>query len=130
MDDALELHRNALKIQVNIRDALGAAKSYNNMGSIFRRRKDLRRALEVYGNVEDLLEKEKDPELNEERIGLASAFIEMGEYDRAREHALFAYEDTKDSGQDFLHARSRAVLVDITPRHPITTWHYYITPEH
>ena len=110
MDDALELHRNALKIQVNIRDALGAAKSYNNMGSIFRRRKDLRRALEVYGNVEDLLEKEKDPELNEERIGLASAFIEMGEYDRAREHALFAYEDTKDSGQDFLHARSRAVL--------------------
>ena len=110
MDDALELHRNALKIQVDIRDALGAAKSYNNMGSIFRRRKDLRRALEVYGNVEDLLEKEKDPELNEERIGLASAFIEMGEYDRAREHALFAYEDTKDSGQDFLHARSRAVL--------------------
>ena len=110
MDDALELHRNALKIQVDIRDALGASKSYNNMGSIFRRRKDLRRAMEVYGNVEDLLEKEDNPELNEERIGLASAFIEMGEYDRAREHALFAYEDTKDSGQDFLHARSRAVL--------------------
>ena len=66
MDDALELHRNALKIQVDIRDALGASKSYNNMGSIFRRRKDLRRAMEVYGNVEDLLEKEDAPELNEE----------------------------------------------------------------
>ena len=110
MEDALELHRKALKIQIDIRDAVGAARSYNNMGSIFRRRKDSRRALEVYGNVEDLLEKEKDPELNEERIRLASAFIEMGELDRAREHALFSYEGTKDSGQELLHARSRAVL--------------------
>ena len=110
MDDALELHRNALKIQIEIRDAVGAARTYNNMGHIFRRRRDSRRALEVYGNVEDLLEKEKDPELNEARIRLASAFIEMGELDRAREHALFAYENTKDSDQDFLHARSRAVL--------------------
>ena len=110
MDDALELHRNALKIQIGIRDATGAARTYNNMGHIFRRRRDSRRALEVYGNVEDLLEKEKDPELNDARIRLASAFIEMGELDRAREHALSAYEDTKDSAQEFLHARSRAVL--------------------
>ena len=35
-------------------------------------------------NVEDLLEKEKDPGLNDARIRLASAFIEMGEFDRAR----------------------------------------------
>jgi len=110
MDDALELHRNALKIQIGIRDAIGAARTYNNMGHIFRRRRDSRRALEVYGNVEDLLEKEQDPELNEARIRLASAFIEMGELDRAREHALSAYEGTKDSNQEFLHARSRAVL--------------------
>ena len=110
MDDALELHRNALKIQIEIRDAVGAARTYNNMGHIFRRRRDSRRALEVYGNVEDLLDKEKHPELNEARIRLASAFIEMGELDRAREHALFAYENTKDTNQDFLHARSRAVL--------------------
>ena len=110
MEDALELHRNALKIQVEIRDAIGAARSYNNMGHIFRRRRDTRRALEVYGNVEDLLEREKDPELNDARIRLASAFIEMGELDRAREHALGAYENTKNSNQDFLHARSRAVL--------------------
>ncbi len=59
MDDALELHRNALKIQIDIRDAVGAARTYNNMGHIFRRRRDSRRALEVYGNVEDLLDKEK-----------------------------------------------------------------------
>ncbi|MBF93081.1 MAG: hypothetical protein CMB78_04835 [Euryarchaeota archaeon] len=110
MEDALELHRNALRIQIEIRDAIGAARTYNNMGHIFRRRKDTRRAMEVYGNVEELLEKEEDPELNDARIRLASAFIEMGELDRAREHALSAYEETKDSNQDFLHARSRAVL--------------------
>ena len=110
MEDALELHRNALKIHVEIRDAIGAAKSYNNMGHIFRRRKDMRRALEVSGNVEGLLEKEDDPELNDARIRLASAFIEMGELDRAREHALTAYEDTKEIENGFLHARSRAVL--------------------
>jgi tetratricopeptide (TPR) repeat protein len=110
MEDALELHSNALKIQIGIRDPVGAARTYNNMGHIFRRRKDSRRALEVYGNVEELLEKEQHPGLNDARIRLASAFIEMGEYDRAREHALSAYENTKDSNQDFLHARSRAVL--------------------
>ena len=110
MDDSLELHRKALEIQISIRDAVGAARSYNNMGHIFRRRRDTRRALEVYGNVEDLLEKEKDQGLNDARIRLASAFIEMGELDRAREHALSAYENTKESDQDFLHARSRAVL--------------------
>ncbi len=110
MEDALELHRNALSIQIEIRDPVGAARTYNNMGHIFRRRKDTRRALEVYGNVEELLEKEEDPELNDARIRLASAFIEMGELDRAREHALSAYEETKDTDQDFLHARSRAVL--------------------
>ena len=51
-----------------------------------------------------------DPELNDARIRLASAFIEMGELDRAREHALAAFDNTKDTDQDFLHARSRAVL--------------------
>ena len=34
----------------------------------------------------------------------------MGELDRAREHALTAYEDTKETEDGFLHARSRAVL--------------------
>ncbi|MDP6702933.1 MAG: tetratricopeptide repeat protein [Candidatus Thalassarchaeaceae archaeon] len=112
MDDALELHRKALQIQTHkdIRDAVGAARSYNNMGYIYRRRKDVRRALEVYGNVEDMLKLEDDPELNEARIRLASAFIEMGELDRAREHALASFDNTKDINQDFLHARSRAVL--------------------
>jgi len=110
MDDALELHRQALEIQIKTRDAVSAARSYNNMGYIFRRRRDNRHALEVYGNVEDLLESESNPELCDSRIRLASAFLEMGELDRARDHAILAHDETKDNGQETLHARARAVL--------------------
>ena len=109
-DDALELHRQALEIQIGTRDAVGAARSYNNMGYIYRRRKDTRHALEVYGNVEELLESEDDPELMAARIRLAAAFLEMGELDRARDHAMSAHDETKENGQATLHARSRAVL--------------------
>ena len=110
LDDALELHRQALEIQVAARDAVGAARSYINMGYIFRRRRDTRHALEVYGNVEELLDAEADPELMDVRVRLAAAFLEMGELDRARDHALAAHDGTIDKGMDTLHARSRAVL--------------------
>ena len=110
MDDALELHRQALEIQIAARDAVGAARSYINMGYIFRRRKDTRHALEVYGNVEELLDAEDDPELMDARVRLAAAFLEMGELDRARDHSLAAHDGTMDKGMDTLHARSRAVL--------------------
>ena len=110
MDDALELHRQALEIQIAKRDAVGASRSYINMGYIFRRRKDTRHALEVYGNVEELLDAETDPSLMDARVRLASAFLEMDELDRARDHAMAAHDGTKDKGLDALHARSRAVL--------------------
>jgi ATP/maltotriose-dependent transcriptional regulator MalT len=109
-DSALELHRQALQLFIDTGDAKGAARTYANMGYIFRHRKDTKRALEVYGNVEELLKAEEDPELVEVRIKLASALLEMGEIDRAREHALTSYEETENSENIGLHARSRAVL--------------------
>ena len=109
-DSGLELHRQALQLFIDTSDAKGAARTYANMGYIFRHRKDTKRALEVYGNVEELLEAEDDPELVEVRIKLASALLEMGEIDRAREHALTSYEETQESEHVGLHARSRAVL--------------------
>ncbi|MEC8926673.1 MAG: tetratricopeptide repeat protein, partial [Candidatus Thermoplasmatota archaeon] len=109
-DVALELHRQALELFIDTGDAKGAARTYNNMGYIFRHRKDTKRALEVYGNVEELLEAEDDPELLDVRIKLASALLEMGEIDRAREHALSSYEETENSDNVGLHARARAVL--------------------
>lgn len=110
MDEALSLHRKALEIQISVRDALGAARSYNNMGFIFRRQRENKKALEVYGNVEELLDAEDSPELTEARIRLASAFLEMGEMDRARDHAMIAHDETEENEQVRLHARSRAVL--------------------
>ena len=110
MDKALSLHKKALEMQIKLRDAQGAARSYNNMGYIFRRQRDNKRAIEVYGNVEELLESEDSPELTEARIRLASAFLEMGEMDRAREHAMKAHDETAENNQEKLHARSRAVL--------------------
>ena len=109
MDDALEMHRKSLEIQIPLRDAVGAARSYNNMGYIYRRRKDNRRALEVYSNVEELLKQEDNPELCDARIRLASAFLEMGEMDRARDHAMTAFEETEGQ-MDIVHARARAVI--------------------
>ena len=109
MDDALEMHRKSLEIQISMRDAAGAARSYNNMGYIYRRRGDNRRALEVYGNVEGLLDAESDPELCDARIRLASAFLEMGEMDRAGDHAMKAFEESEEQ-TDIVHARARAVL--------------------
>ena len=110
MDDALEMHRKALEIQIKLRDSVGAARSYNNMGYIFRRRRDTRHALEVYSNVEKLLDSEEDPELCEARIRMAAAYLEMGELDRAREHAIRAFEETEDNDSDISHARAMAIL--------------------
>ena len=109
-DAALDLHRKALEIFIATGDAQGAARSYTNMGYIFRVRKDTKRALEVYGNVEELLVAEDDPALVEVRIKLASALLEMGEVDRARDHAMRSYDETSETEDPGLHARSRAVL--------------------
>lgn len=110
LDQALEMHSQSLSIFIEIGDAIGAARTYNNMGHIFRHRKDTSSALEVYGNVEELLESESGPELTGARIKLAAAFLDMGEIDRAREHALTAFDETEKSGDISRHARARAVL--------------------
>ena len=81
MDDALELHRQALEIQIAKRDAVGASRSYINMGYIFRRRRDTRHALEVYGMWRNCWTRRTDPSLMDARVRLASAFLEMGELD-------------------------------------------------
>jgi len=126
-DSALDLHGRALQLFIDTGDAKGAARTYTNMGYIFRHRKDTKRALEVYGNVEELLETEADPDLVEVRIKLASALLEMGEIDRAREHAMTSYEDTETTDNKGLHARSRAVLGRLYARtgDPDLALHHY-----
>jgi len=109
-DDALSMHRNALKKFIELDDAKGAARSYNNMGYLLRRRNDKPKALEAYAEVEKILSQSDSEELIGSQLILARAFLELNEIDRARDHALTAFEKTADSDDAQLHARAQAVL--------------------
>jgi len=109
-DDALSMHRDALKKFIELDDAKGAARSYNNMGYLLRRRNDKPKALEAYAEVEKILSQSDSEELIGSQLILARAFLELNEIDKARDHALTAFEKTADSEDLQLHARAQAVL--------------------
>jgi tetratricopeptide (TPR) repeat protein/DNA-binding MarR family transcriptional regulator len=110
-DEALSMHREALEGFIAIADEQGAARSYNNMGYLLRRKNDTKGALEAYGQVEKILSSSSNPAgLVASRISLARAFLDLGETDRAREHAIASYEATQDQEEGMLHARAQAVL--------------------
>ncbi len=109
-DDALSMHRDALTKFIELDDAKGAARSYNNMGYLLRRRNDKAKALEAYAEVEKILSQSDSEELIGSQLILARAFLELDEIDRARDHALTAFEKTADSEDVQLHARAQAVL--------------------
>jgi tetratricopeptide (TPR) repeat protein len=109
-DKALEMHREALEKFIQLEDAKGAARSYNNMGYLLRRKNDRVKALEAYGEVETILKESDGTDLIGSQLILARSFLDLGEIDRARDHALEAFERT-DGGEDaVLHARAQAVL--------------------
>ncbi len=109
-DESLGMHRKALELFIKMGDAVGAARSYNNMGYILRRSGDKTKALEAYGEVESILSDDDSEELIPAQIVLARSLLDLGEQDRARDHALSAYERTEGSDDAILHARARAVL--------------------
>ena len=109
-DKALAMHHDALEKFIQFGDAKGAARSYNNMGYLLRRKNDIPKALEAYGEVEAILEGSNDTELIGTQLTLARSFIELGEIDRARIHALEAFENTDGGDDALLHARAQAVL--------------------
>ena len=110
LDDALETLRQALGLQIKTNDAKGAADSYISMGAIFRQRRDYRRAREVYQNVEEMLEVEDSGKLISARLRLADGFLEIGESERAREHAMGVHDLSLELSEHQLHARSRVIL--------------------
>ncbi|MCS5533587.1 MAG: tetratricopeptide repeat protein [Candidatus Poseidoniaceae archaeon] len=109
-DDALSMHRDALEKFIELDDARGAARSYNNMGYLLRRRNDKPKALEAYGEVEKILSESDSQDLLGSQLILARAFLELDEIDRARDHALTAFEKTDGIDDVQLHARAQAVL--------------------
>ncbi len=109
-ESSLNMHRKALELFISMGDALGAARSYNNMGYILRRNGDKTKALEAYSEVESILQSNDSNELIPAQIVLARALLDLGENDRARDHALSSYERSESSEDSILHARARAVL--------------------
>ena len=63
LDESLNMHLEALEIFVKLKDAIGAARSYNNMGYILRGKNDKSKALESYAEVEAILNENDDEEL-------------------------------------------------------------------
>ena len=109
-DSSLNMHRKALELFISMGDAIGAARSYNNMGYILRRNGDKIKALEAYSEVENILSGDDSDDLIPAQIVLARALLDLGEQDRARDHALSSYERSESSADPILHARARAVL--------------------
>ena len=107
-DSALESHKQALEVQVKLGDSKGAARTYNNMGYLYRRKNDKSKALAAYSEVESILS--NDHSLLGAQIILGRALLDLGEVERARQHAFEAFERT-DEGEDLLlHARAQALL--------------------
>lgn len=109
-DASLSMHRKSLELFISLGDALGAARSYNNMGYILRRNGDKSKALEAYSEVESILSDDDSLDLIPAQIVLARSLLDLGEHDRARDHALSSYERSEDLDDPILHARARAVL--------------------
>ena len=110
LEDALSMHNEALKNFIELGDAKGAARTYNNMGYLLRRKNDRAKALESYGEVETILEQNDDLELISAQLILARSFLDLGETERARKHALDAFEKSDNSENQQIHARAQAVL--------------------
>ncbi len=110
LDDALSMHNEALKNFIELEDAKGAARSYNNMGYLLRRKNDRSKALESYAEVESILDENNDSELISSQLILARSLLDLGETERARKHALSAFEKSDNSENQQIHARAQAVL--------------------
>ena len=109
-DLSLSRHKMALKLYISLGQARWAARTYNNIGYLLRRKNEKSKALEAYAEVESILQDSDDEDLIQSQITLARSLIELGEVDRAREHAMASHERTSEMGDAVMHARAQAVL--------------------
>ena len=63
LDESLIMHKEALEIFIKQKDAVGAARSYNNMGYLLRRKNDNSKAIESYSEVARILDENDEPVL-------------------------------------------------------------------
>ena len=106
---ALDLHRQALKRFIATKDSIGACNTYTKMSYIFRSQGKKQLAMDAHSEVEHILSTEVNPELIYSRINLARSYLEMGELELGRKHALTAFDSTQNE-DEITHSRARAVL--------------------
>lgn len=126
-DKSLQLHLDALDIFNDLGDSIWSARTYNNIGFLYRRKGDKSSARKAYANVENILKSENDPSLAAVRITLVRSFLDMGEVEIAREHAFKAHAETDELDDSVLHARAQAVLGRYyakTDDHELALHHY------
>ena len=93
---ALKLLDQSLAVFIETGDAVSAARTYLNVGSIHRRLRKPKKAFEAYDEVEKILQGDKDNQLIISRIRLASVLLDMNKIDSARNHAMIAHDLTLD----------------------------------
>jgi len=109
--EALSLHLDALEAFIMQKDAVGSVRTYNNIGAIQRRNQNRKAALEAYEKAEMvLLDEDPNDLLTGARLTLARAFIEIDELDRARDHAMIAFEQANGIDDALMIARAQATL--------------------
>jgi tetratricopeptide (TPR) repeat protein len=110
VDLAMERHTKALQHYIKLKNNKLAARTYNNLGYLYRRKNDKATALEAYAEVEKIVADSDDETLLAHRLTLTRALIDLDEIERARDHALNCFERTQDLDDAKLHARAQSVL--------------------
>ena len=128
-DVSLSRHKEALKHYISLGNARWAARTYNNIGYLLRRKNERSKALEAYGEVEAILESSNDDDLIYSQITLARSLIELGEVDRAREHAMASHERTSELVIACSTLVRRPSWAGITQRSSNQSWHCSIIPK-
>jgi tetratricopeptide (TPR) repeat protein len=110
LDLAMERHTEALEHYIKLKNNKLAARTYNNLGYLYRRKNDRNTALEAYAEVEKIVSDSDEESLLSHRLTLTRALIDLDEIERARDHALNCYERTQEIEDEKLHARAQSVL--------------------
>ena len=110
IDVAMERHTEALGIYIKVKNQLLAARTYNNLGYLYRRKNEKSKALEAYAEVEKIVTTSDHSQLLSHRLTLTRALIDLDEIERARDHALECFEATQDMDDDNLLAKAQSVL--------------------
>ena len=115
-DLSLTRHKMALKHYISLGNARWAARTYNNIGYLLRRKNERSKALEAYGEVEAILESSDDNELIYSQITLARSLIELGELTEPENTPWRPTSEPRNSRTACFTHELKPCWVDTTPK--------------